>query len=274
MDLAIERARASGNALMLISGDARLYLARGATRITNVYRVRLDPAVLSGVSTAGVRAVRAEDLDAIVKLNATRAERYVWKPSDVATWHDAHMRLGGRAWVRDRGGSIDGGLWVHHQPPAESRAGFGQVVEMLGKPESIRSLFAAAIRELGLASLEVKVLHAETARRRMLDELGLACSAAPSDWTVKVLDLPAVIDVTNAQSTQPTAVALRAERDVLVLVTGNEAIRVTETNAINAILFNEPDAWPEEVQRLDASAKAELARTVPLPLCSYGLNYI
>ena len=138
MDLAIERAQASGNALMLISGDARLYLARGATRIARVYCARLDPGVLSGVSTAGVRAVRTEDLDVIVKINATRAERYVWKPSDVETWHDAHVRLGGRAWVRNRGGAIDGCLWVHHRPPAESRAGFGQVVEMRGESESIR----------------------------------------------------------------------------------------------------------------------------------------
>lgn len=274
MDLAIERARASGNALMLISGDAGLYLGRGATRIAHMYRGHLRAEALADVSTSAVRAYRTDDLDAVVQLNGTRAEHYVWMPSDVETLITMHLNFGGRAWVYDQEGAIAGFLLVRHQPPWQWEPGDGKVVEVLGGVNTTRSLSAAAVRELALQALEFKTLLTHHGRRRTLEAIGVVCTAEPSEWTVKVLDLPAVLDAVNAPSTEPSTVVLRAEREALAIVAGDETTRVAETDAINAILFSEPDAWPEVVDRLDASARAELARVVPLPLCSYGLNYV
>ena len=273
MDLAADRARAAGNVLLLISGDRPLYLGRGAARIASVYKGVLAPR--HDVSTKGVRAYRPADLPAVSALHDDEPEpRYAWEPDRLAPFLATHMDTGARTWVHALDdGTIDGALVAWVGPPRwEGAPGEGRVIQLLGERGVARMLCAAAMRELSLERLHVDALHAEIGLRERFRTLGAVLTPAPTEWTVKVLDLERLLALCRLDRAAGARLAADGER--LVAIAGGATVPLDDPHDRAALLFNESAHWPEAVRQQPEDIRHALAEILPVPLCSYGINYI
>ena len=275
MDLAIERAREAGNIVMLISGRANLYLTRGASRITPAYHGTLSADAATRTPAEGARPYAESDLDSVMRLHDGQPLRYRWDPEPIRAMLNAYLDLGCRAWVHENAGRIDGFVLAQVQPPRWwGKPGHGEVAELIGTAPTVAPLCAAAVRELNLDGLDFSFLHAETDRLRVLRELGVSTIGGPWRWTVKVLDLTALLDGWVGGEGVDRGVTLTTEDAALTVTSDGAAVTLREADAVNALLFNDPDHWPAAIRRLPDRVRAALADTLPVPICSYGVNYI
>jgi hypothetical protein len=272
MDLAVERTRAAGNRLMYISGRQRIYLARGASRIHSIVRASLPSDRAVPVSADGVRHYVPVDLPAVTRLHDRQPLRFRWDPEPTAAHMNAHLSLGCGAWVYAPGGSIDGFLLVRHQQPLFwGVPGHGDVVECYGEPDAVAAMASAACRELKIDALDFPMWHSETGRRKMVEPLDATWSTELSRWTVKVLDLAGLVaDLIRNDN----MVQLTANGNALTIATPSESVTLREADDGNATLFGEAEHWPAAVRRLDEADQTALRKRLPIPLCSYGINYI
>ena len=150
--------------------------------------------------------------------------------------------------------------------------GHGRVVDWFGAVPAIAPICAAVVHEPGVDALDFAVLHAQTEQRRALEQLGISLTRAPWPWTVKVLDLAAVLDGWVGGGNR--SVRIVADGEILIVATDETEVAIEEAHAVNALLFNDAEHWPDAVRRLPAVARAALAERLPVPICSYGVNYI
>ena len=275
MDLAVDRAKASGNVLMLISGDRPVYLARGASRMADVSYAELPRERFSGTGFGGVRRYCEEHLDALFALQAGQSTRYVWEPASTRSFIDAHVHLGCGAWVHGSNGQVDGFLVVRHQPPQwYGGPGHGRVIQLIGVPPVGRALCAAAVAELKLAALDVDALPSDADARGLLRELDVGGSLGLTEWTVLVLDLARMLALCGLSGRRAGDVQLAADGKTLIITSGESTVRTSWPEDIHAVLFGPRASWPPGMRYLPPSVRAALADVLPIPLCSYGINYI
>ena len=110
--------------------------------------------------------------------------------------------------------------------------------------------------------------------RGLLRELDVAGSPGLTEWTVLMLDLARMLAMCGLSGRRADDVQLAADGKTLIITSGDSTIRTSWPEDIHAVFFGPRANWPPGMRYLPPSVRAALADVLPIPLCSYGINYI
>ena len=276
-DLAITRAQQQGCLLMPISGSRTLYSRRSACQIAPTQVAQIGVAQLdSGRSPAlTVRQYEDRDLPAVLSLHARQTVRYAWSQETVRPLLKAHLAISSSAWVaRDRTDQPTGFLLVLHRGPMVGRG--PRVVNHIGAPETLGPLARAALEQIPAESLQFSALPGEIESLAAIEELGCPVETRTSGWTLRILDLAALCERLAERFAGVAGVSITPGngREGLTISVDRQRIALTDAADVSAALFNGPQAWPEALTALSPDRQEALGSVLPLPLPSYGLNFI
>jgi len=279
-DLAIERCRQGGCLLMPISGRRTLYTRRDACQIAPAESAIITAEQLGTRAGQSLRIDEYEGgcLDEIVALQGQRAPRYLWSARTLEALLNCHLDMSSSAWTaRDSAGTLVGLLVVAHRGPMVGRdPTVGKVVNHVGSPETFAPLAAMALGQLEIHGLRLAALPGEGDLLAVMRALDVVPETASSGWTLKVLDLPGLLQRCAQRLARVPDLSLRAADDgsSLTVTLSGGSVTLDGPEQINAVLFNGPSAWPQAVRQLPAGPRQQLRRVLPLPIPGYGLNYI
>lgn len=204
---ALERLRATGTALVLISGARGLYQRVGARPFGVLLEYEVDAAALERVPLPEVAVAPAHDPAELMPLY--RAEPYRYERSE-AEWRALLPAKG--YWPPDRGhGTLvatDGGEPVAYLLLGGTRplATGGRVLavdEYAGDREAVLVAVGAALAQGGVTGVALQVRPGDVALRRLLEAADLIATPAKQQGTARVLD-PSAFAPLNPWEPRPT----------------------------------------------------------------------
>ncbi|HUW81755.1 MAG TPA: GNAT family N-acetyltransferase [Phycisphaerae bacterium] len=276
-DLAIARARQQGCLLMPISGNRTLYSRRCAFQIapTQVAQIGADQLNSGGAPRLAVRRYDDGDLPAVLSLHTKRTVRYAWTQETVGPVLKAHLDISSAAWVAcDKDDQPAGFLLVLHRGPMVGR-GPG-VVNHVGAPETLGPLARAAIEQIPAESIQFAALPGEIESLAAIEAAGCPVETQTSGWTLRILDLAALCERLSGRFAGVAGVSIAPGHgsEGLIITVDGQRIELADAADVSAALFNGPQAWPEALTSLSCERQEVIGSVLPLPVPSYGLNFI
>jgi hypothetical protein len=276
-DLAIARARQQGCLLMPISGSRTLYSRRSACQIapTLVAQVSAEQLSTSGAPGLSVRPYQDGDLPAVLSLHARQTVRYAWTQETVGPLLKSHLDISSSAWVAcDKDDELAGFLLVLHRGPMVGRG--PRVVNHVGAPETLAPLARAAIEQIPAESIQFAALPGEIDSLAAIEAAGCSVETQTSGWTLRILDLAGLCRRLGERFAEVAGVSITPGRggERLVIAAGRQHVELTGAEDVSAALLNGPQAWPEALAALPPERQEALSSVLPLPIPSYGLNFI
>lgn len=278
------RAVEDGCDMFLISGGRGLYRRLGYLDIGGYVRITVTPATL--LRDAGVRnRPRSEtDLAALVDLHSAEPVRFIRPPEDFRTLLEAKRTLNGRAETRlVLAGDARPVAYVMFRPPG-SRGVEGKelcVDELAGSRLALAHALPALFEEYDLDRLHVEALCSDHE---------LIHLAAVHGWEVRPQGFHGTVGIIDPARFWQSILPLVRERlgkeaDDLVLDTDGRQVSVSfggeKRGPINMPGFTRLAFLPQHKRNTidlalpeDSPLKRILDRLFPLPLVSYGLNYV
>jgi len=276
-DLAIARARQQGCLLMPISGSRTLYSRRCAFQIapTHVAQIGADQLNSHRAPRLTVRRYEDRDLPAVLALHAKQTVRYVWSQETVGPLLNSHLDISSSAWVAcGKNDGPAGFLLVLHRGPMLGRG--PRVINHIGAPETLLPLARAALDQIPAESIEFSALPAEAESLAAIQALGCPVETRTSGWTLRILDLAALCERLARRFGGVGGVSIApGNNDAgLIITIDRQHVELADAADVSAALFNGPQAWPDALTALSPERQEALAAVLPLPVPSYGLNFI
>jgi hypothetical protein len=276
-DMAIARARQQGCLLMPISGSRTLYSRRSACQISPTQLAQISAEHLDSGSAPGlsVRPYDDRDLPAVLSLHGRQAVRYAWSSETAEPLLKSHLAISSSAWVAcDKDDELVGFLIVLHRGPMAGRG--PRVVNHVGEPETFARLARAALEQIPADSIQFAALPGEIDSLAAIEAAGCPVETQTSGWTLRILDLPGLCERLTERFADVAGVSITPGRsgERLVIAVGRQHVELTGAADVTAALFNGPQAWPEALAALPPERQEVLGSVLPLPVPSYGLNYI
>ena len=222
-----------------------------------------------------IEPVTAANRPALVALHDAEPLRFDWSPQ----WQ--HVALPslletevGSGWLVRREGRPVAALCIYSQ--VHERWG-PQLVDWFGDRRAVVAALPQVMRRLGLERLRMAFSMHDAA-------LGQACAAAgieaspvyPSGWTIRVLDVPGLLDAFEPLLRERFAAgdAAAAEGDRLRLSSGGAEWLAPDIRASTAVVFGTERARREAAGDMPPQIADLAARVFPVPMRHYGLNYL
>lgn len=274
LSAAVERARAAGCQLMLISGTGGLYDRVGAAPIAPVRQYMVDRYKLPEPDAydGAMRLAAHTDNEPLAELHRGDNPRFEWRPDTLARLIDAAALIGLRVWVAQSGERLAGCLMLRPAPHV-GRLHMSVVTQYVGPPEVFAPLAARAMDGFAPKTLMIRKLPAERRLESVLRKFDTPHSVRP-ETSALVLDLGGLLACHGERLAAGDGVKLSCEGDTLRVVAGGEVAELAEPAAVAAALFNGASRWPAALKRLGRQGRAALSQILPLPLPDYGLNYV
>jgi predicted N-acetyltransferase YhbS len=278
------RAVEHGCDMFLISGGRGLYCRLGYVDVGGYVRITVDTDDLP--RGAGVRnRPRADaDLPALVDLHSAEPVRFVRPPEDFRTLLEGECTLNGRAETRlILTGDARPVAYVMFRPPGSRGVEENELCidELAGSRLAVAHALPPLFDEFDLDRLHIEALSSDHE---------LAYIAATHGWDVQPQGFHGTVGIIDPDRFWQSIVSLVHERlgeeaNDLALDTDGRQVNLNfgseKTPALNMPGFTRLVFLPEHKREAvdpalsqDSPLKRILARLFPLPLVSYGLNYV
>jgi len=277
MDLAIRRSVEAGDLLMPISGGRGLYRRLGAVSLGPYVRFAVPTETGRAMSRKfAVRRYEPADWPQLTQLQQAEMPRWQWDDSQTPRLLGAFLEFGGTCLVaEDDAGQFAGALvFVSGSPLFRGQPGRGNVVQFLGRTETIPALLAATAEQGSLSGLDWPVLlPAQPAVATALRSLGATGQGRLTGWTVRILDLAKLVE-----RLAPVAASCGLELTVkgprLVVAAEDEAASFAQPDEQIGLLFRGAATWARQLAELPAALRLACSVALPVPLPDYGINYV
>lgn len=286
VDDAVERAKAEGTAIMLISGNRSLYTRRGAYEVGRF--LKFDVAAESLARPDGLKVNRLSDEDCSRALELYEAEPIHFcrtleqYRSQIST--GLVMNRQGKSYAVRRGENLSAVATVWYLCGVGDTAGPSvATVEFAGEREDLLAAVPEICRECGAKRAEIIAYTYDQDLLKACRSLGVEAEIVPFAFTVKLLDaqrlwrdfgpvLAARIGKDALANLRITSETDNMKINSLRFTLGNENFTINGAQEVLAGLFGLPAMNP--LPQAQGRLGQELRRALPLAVPMYGLNFL
>jgi len=288
MDDAIERAKAAGASLMLISGNRTLYARRGAFGEGRFWRYEIPVSSLpEPTGRLEVLPVAADDCGEALRLFEAEPIRFRRTPQRYAVQIACGYvqdRPGRTYVVRANGEPLAAFSVCKLGPPKDAEGTWGMlIVEAAGSRSVLLEAVRSAAQELHVESVEIDAYVTDLAMRDACARVGAAGKIIGFHGTFKLLDaarlwtsfLPLIserIGIEFCEQIKLTAEADELKVHTLTFELAGQSVKIEGAREILAALFGSPQL--DALAPLTGRLADLLRKALPLPLPLYGMSYI
>ncbi len=277
MEDAVEKFRAKGVDMFLISGFRDLYRLHGATHVGKVARYHVKKDVVLPETGAEVRSFGTEDLPAWSALHRGEPVRF-HRPYDdfqkLTSMMAAHRR-------RFLYSIRENGQMAAYAVLIKSREGRGHLGEYAGSRRALTASLNALCEEAGVPDIGVPVPAHDTRFSGLLDFIGAEVSYGSTGGTIAILDFPRLCgklrpmfeEIVGSETAQK--LEFRERDGSYAISLGEDEVVIGDAHDAARLIFGDP---ADRDERTDIPARGRLSEVLkamfPVPRPEYGLSYI
>lgn len=277
MEDAMEKFRAKGVDMFLISGFRNLYRLHGATHVGKVaqYHVKTDTKLPE--TGPEVQSFSPEDLPAWSALHRSEPVRFHRPYDDFQKLTSIMPAHRGRRLYSIR----ENGRIAAYAVLVKSREGHGYLNEYAGSRWALTASLKALCEEASVPGIGVSVLPHDTGFGGLLESIGAEVSYGSTGGTIAILDFPRLCERLRPmfEETVGSETAQKMEfreRDGLYVISlGEDEVVIGDAHDAARLIFGDP---PDRDERTEIAAQSRLSEVLdaifPVPRPEYGLSYI
>jgi GNAT superfamily N-acetyltransferase len=280
-DRAMEKARADGVDLMIVSGDRDLYRRRGCVHVGSVahYSVQADAlpdAMERAAADVTVDTATDAEMDAIAALYQREPVRYIRPPADYRFARKSTIVMDRPSdFMTIRAGSA---LRAYAIQPRTTPCQSARLLEWAGDRHALFGAIPHLLRRSALAGLSVPVAAHDDLMRDLFETVGLTGARQTSPGTVSLVNYPQLMERLRPHFVErlgDTGNRLRFSEVTgdYSLYLGDEAF-TTDRSTMGRLLFGNADGWMESEVPLPNALREALQQIVPLPTLWFGVNHV